>query len=70
MTMLDEFEEPEPVNALDFFEAFGLSRSEAFNLVLHLMLTRTYVFPAEAREAAAELGFNLPYVQPDNGLLH
>lgn len=70
MNLLDEAEEPEPVNALDFFEAFGLSRTEAFNLVLHLMLTRTYVFPAEAREAAAELGFNLPYVLPGDGQMH
>ena len=70
MSLLDEFEEPEPVNALDYFEAFGLTRLEAFNLVLHLMLTRTYVLPADAREVAAELGFNLPYVHPDNGRMH
>lgn len=68
--ILDDQDEPTPVNVLDFLEAFGLSRTEAFNIVLHMLLTRTYVFPAEAREAAAELGIQLPYVHPGDSRMH
>ncbi len=68
--VLDDKEDPEPVNVLDYFEAFGMPRQEAFNIVLHLLLTRTYVFPQEAREAAAELGIQLPFVHSGDGRLH
>jgi hypothetical protein len=68
--MLGDEKEPEPVNVLDFFETFGMTRAEAINVVLHLLLTRTYVYPSEAREAAAELGIQLPFVHPGDDRMH
>jgi hypothetical protein len=72
MSLLNDMDEqePEPVNVLDYFEAFGLSRQEAFSIVLHLLLTRTHVYPSEAREAAAELGIHIPFVHPGDGRMH
>jgi hypothetical protein len=70
MSLLDDQDGPEPVNVLEYLEAFGLSKEQAFNIVLHLVLTRTYVFPAEAREAASELGIDIPYVHPGDGRMH
>lgn len=68
--MIDDDLDPEPVNVLEFLEGFGLSRNDACNVILHLVLTRTYVFPTDAREAAAELGFHIPFVHPGDGRMH
>lgn len=71
MSLLDNEEGPEPVNAMDFLEEHGLEKNQAVNVLLHLLFTRTYVFPSEVREAAAELGFVLPFIPQDHsGLMH
>jgi hypothetical protein len=59
-----------PVNAMDYFQSFGLSETEVFNVLLHLLFTRTYVMASDAREAAAELGIQLPYVHPGDDRMH
>ena len=70
MGILDEAEEPEPVNVLEYLAGFGLSATQAHQVLLHLIFTRTYVMPMEVREAAAELDIELPYVHHGDGRMH
>ena len=62
--------EPEIVNILSFYKEHGLSDTQAMQLVLHVLLTRTYAIATDAREAALELGFDIPYVLPGDGKTH
>jgi hypothetical protein len=71
MGLLDHDEEdPEPVNVLEYLEALGMTHQQAFSIILHLLLTRTQVYPFEAREAAAEIGIDIPFVHPGDGRMH
>lgn len=70
MTLWFDREDPEPVNALEYLCGFGISEPQAISIILHLLLTRTYVIASEAREAAAELGVEIPYVHPGDSRMH
>lgn len=63
-------DDPQIVNIFEFGRAHGLSDQAAMQLVLHMLITRTYAVEADAREAASELGIFIPFVFPDNGTLH
>lgn len=67
---LNEDEKDKPVNVLDFFREHGLDDRVAFQLVLHMLLTRSYAYQDEAREVALELGVDIPFVFPGNGVTH
>jgi hypothetical protein len=69
MSLFDE-SEPAIVNVYDFFKDHGLSDHLATQLVLHMLLTRTYGLEAEARACAAELNILLPYIFPDSGTIN
>lgn len=62
--------DPEIINIFDFYKAHGLSDFVATQLVLHLLLTRTYGFEADARDCALELNIELPFVFPGDGKIH
>ena len=71
MGLLDDDEmDPQIVNVLEFYRSYGISDQAAFQLVLHILLTRTYAVEADAREAAHELGIDIPFIFPSNGTLH
>ena len=70
MSLFDNDEEPEPVNALEYLTAFGVSSADAYQILLHLIFTKSYVMPSDVRQSAAELGINLPYVHPGDSRMH
>jgi hypothetical protein len=70
MSLLDNDEGPEPVNALEYLQTFGVDQQQAYQILLHLLFTRSWVMPSDVRECAAELGINLPYVHPGDTRMH
>lgn len=67
---MDELEDIGVVNVLDFYRAHGISENAALQITIHLILTRSYAIEADARAAALELGYDIPFVFPTNGQLH
>ena len=70
MSLFDEPQEEEAVNALEYFQALGLTPEQAVGIVLHMLLTQSYVLEGDARRAAADLGIPIPYVHPGDGRMH
>jgi hypothetical protein len=63
-------EETEVVNVFEYYKSFGLSDFVATQLVLHMLMTRTYCVESDAREIAAELNISLPYIMTGNDTSH
>ncbi len=70
MSLLDQEDEPDIVNVLSFYRDHGLTDAQAMQVLLHLLFTRTYAIATDAREAATELGYDIPYVLPGDGKTH
>ena len=70
MSLFSDDTEPEIVNIYDFYRSHGLSDHAAVQVVLHMLLTRTFAQESDARECARELGYNIPYVFPSSGTMH
>lgn len=70
MPLDDDEPEISFVNVLDYYKAHGIGEAAAIAIVLHLVLSRSYAAVSDAREAALELGYELPYVMPSDGRIH
>lgn len=70
MLIDDDDVSPQIVNVYEFFKSFGMSEHATYQIILHMLLTRTYAVESDARECADELGFKIPYIIPGNGVTH
>lgn len=70
MNLFNEDDEEPLVNLYEFYRFHGVGDVATMQMVLHILLTRSYGAESEARTVAAQFHIDIPYVLPDTDNTH